>query len=414
MRFLLGILILLAATAGHGQAVGGNGIRPPYQRNKTCEVDQLYGNDLSGACGGTPFRTLTAALSAAASVGVLGSPALVQAWPGTYVQTSTLNIPDNVTLKCVSSGVCSITAAVSSNFDLITLNSRSTLDNWTVILTSTGHFNLRGVVFNNSTFEGNLRFSTIVVDNSTAGDAGSSNVTGVENLLTTTTVRALSTIRSVAILVLSAGQGNKRGVLKATTGTLNMRDVNIDVTRIGAGTGSYIGIESNHAGAFITADSGTVSGATSDIKQTLGSILVGATVLNNFTASDLGFKNAIATAVYVFCDPGLIGQGTKFMSLGCAISSPTTEVQLRMPRAGLAKSIFVHVGTGPGVGKTITFTVRKNGVDTGLLVSLTGTQTTATFDAVSVHFDAADLLSVKSVAETGDSTNAVHLGVEVY
>lgn len=412
----LALLMLLALPAsgqsiGGGGAAGGSGAEVTYHRSQTCEVDPTFGNDLSARCGGPPFRTIPSAVAAATA----GS--LILVWPGVYNLTTHLTLPANTVFRCVSVGSCILQrTGVTADADLLVLNSGSVVDGWFLFLTSTMHVNLRGIVFNDpspATRDGNVRNTFIQVDNSTAGDAGTSNVYGVVSASTTKPQRALPQLRSDTMLVLSAGQGEKRGLKITTNHNFHLRDVNVDVRRTGAGTGSYVGVETTHASAFVSVDSGNISGTTDDVRQTAGQILLGSTVLVNFTASGLGFQNAVATAVYVWCDPGLIGQGTKFLSLGCATSTGT-EVQLRMPRQGLAKSIFVHAGAGPGVGKTVTFTVRKNGVDTGLLVSLTGTQTEATFDAVSVHYDAADLLSVKTVAETGDSTQAVHLGVEVY
>lgn len=70
--------------------------------------------------------------------------------------------------------------------------------------------------------------------------------------------------------------------------------------------------------------------------------------------------------------------------------------------AGLLHSFQVRMETAPGAGKQWTFTVRKNGVDTGLAIVVSGTATTG-FIASSVSVAAGDWLTV-SIQPSGTPT----------
>jgi hypothetical protein len=76
-----------------------------------------------------------------------------------------------------------------------------------------------------------------------------------------------------------------------------------------------------------------------------------------------------------------------------------------MPCAGTLKNFYIKCDAGPGAGVTRTFTIYKNGSDTGLTISLTGSGTGAgissgndTNQAHNVSFVAGDLLSIHTSA----------------
>ena len=74
-----------------------------------------------------------------------------------------------------------------------------------------------------------------------------------------------------------------------------------------------------------------------------------------------------------------------------------TRERVRFPvPAGTAKEFQVGVYDQPGAGSYV-FTVTKNGVDTGLTVTLTGSQTRGSIVA-DVAFSAGDWVDVKAVA----------------
>ncbi len=91
----------------------------------------------------------------------------------------------------------------------------------------------------------------------------------------------------------------------------------------------------------------------------------------------------------------------RYAGLDGALAASATEAiaQQVMPDARDLDSFFVKIQTAPGASKTLTLTVRKNGVDTAITVTLTGTGTGAgitfgSYTGASVSFAAGDKISV--------------------
>lgn len=76
-------------------------------------------------------------------------------------------------------------------------------------------------------------------------------------------------------------------------------------------------------------------------------------------------------------------------------SSGETEAASIMPINCVLKAIYVQSDTNPGSGNTITFTVRKNGADTGLVVSESGTSQTSGSDFDSISYSMWDTAALK-------------------
>lgn len=92
------------------------------------------------------------------------------------------------------------------------------------------------------------------------------------------------------------------------------------------------------------------------------------------------------------------GPGTQYLGLGTAASEGA--VQLGVPQA-TAKRLFITRDVAPGVGTSIAYTLRKNGVDTGIVVTLSGADTSAASSPTeTVGFLAGDKVSIKQ-AMTG-------------
>jgi hypothetical protein len=78
------------------------------------------------------------------------------------------------------------------------------------------------------------------------------------------------------------------------------------------------------------------------------------------------------------------------------------------------KALNVRAVIGPGTSNTDTWTIRKNGIDTPLTVSLTGSQTSTINNNVSVSFQAGDNLSLKVTTSAGSSVSDTVLQVDVF
>jgi hypothetical protein len=86
-----------------------------------------------------------------------------------------------------------------------------------------------------------------------------------------------------------------------------------------------------------------------------------------------------------------------FLASSHAIDWSTTEAQrqIKLTEDVVITGMTFLPTTAPGVGNTRTFTVRKNGVDTGVTLTISGTDTSGTFSG-SVAFADGDLISLKA------------------
>lgn len=371
---------------------------------KVCTVDDVYGSDATGARSGKPFKTITAALAAALSGDC------VYVLPGTYSEAIT--IPDGVSLVGISERAVTLQKlAVTADTTLVTMGQNSRFTGFSMFLTSSQHHTLIGVAWpGQSTQNSSWQNARLTIDNSGAG-AGTSNVYGVYANGTDTVPDITYAAKDLQITVKSTGSGNKRGILVVGATSFNCTGVNIGVT----GGTSCIGAEVNHAGGIIRMSTCTVSGATADISQTLGTISLGGVDLLNANANGLGFNLDLAPASVpmVFAHDGNIVSGTRYLRPGTGPLSSTLVV-VRIPRKAVVRAISVHAATGPGGTRTDTWTVQINGVDTGVTVSLTDGSTDNDNQAVSAGYNGAFDLSVKQVGASGSSSNDVVVVVGIY
>jgi hypothetical protein len=98
----------------------------------------------------------------------------------------------------------------------------------------------------------------------------------------------------------------------------------------------------------------------------------------------------IASAVLVWGDTNIgATTTTRYLTPGYANSvAKTTALQLRMPRSGTLQNFYLRHTSGGGNGNNIVYTFRKNGVATGLTVTLASTAN-----------DASDLVNTVTVAK---------------
>lgn len=371
-------------------------------------VDQVRGDDSTAAVGAFPFQTIGAALVAVAP------GQLVWIAPGIYNET--VIIPADIHVRGMErNSVIIQRAGVAINTDLLTMGDRSSIEDVELVLTSAAHVTLRGVVFpGTSTSNAQLLNVSIVVDNSLAG-AGNSKVVGIEST-GTGVVENVQAVRGSTINVLSVGTGVKRGILVSTASAISVRETTIELVA-GAGGVDYAGVETSHANAVATMIDGRIDGNAvgADILRTLGTLRCVGTYLRNSNAGGLGFTAVIGGWMRSYCDPGGAVNGTRFMYPGTATPVAGSEPSARIAQERrLAKSISVQAVVGPGAARVDTWMVRKNGVDTGLTVSLTGAQTNNTNDTVSVSFNVGDRISVKQVVSAGSTTSEAFVDVEMY
>ncbi|MEI4801744.1 hypothetical protein WAZ07_10465 [Bacillus sp. FJAT-51639] len=370
------------------------------------------GNDSTAFIGGNPFKTINGAITAINAIGATGITILV--FPGVYDET--VVIPNGNSLRGISLLTVIIRQQnVISNTTVLTMGENTRVEDVTVLLTSSNHVNLTGVAFPGTTSQNaRLRTAVITVDNSTASTSGTSNVYAIHSFGTGTPDDSISAVRATTITTRSVGLGNKRAILVDTNPhNFHCRDVNLTTTSLG-GAGSCIGAEVNRAGAELSLRLVSVQGTTADVSQTAGTMILSSANLINSNANNLSFSTVLQPTTILWADPaGLPTGGTRFYRPGTA-SVSATEVFVRLSQKAVIKSLAIRARVAPGGTSTDTWTIRKNGVDTPLTVSLTGAQTSNINNNVSVTFQAGDSISLKLTASTGSNITDTVIQVDVF
>jgi hypothetical protein len=222
----------------------------------------------------------------------------------------------------------------------------------------------------------------------------------------------------------SNGLGKKRGVLVTGAAVVTTRDLNIYVAapRQTTSTGSYVGIETNNSSGQIQCRSTTIgspvttgSFTSSDILQTSGSIEMGpGTDLVNKTAGGQNFTTYVypTTLFYAVIGDLANGPSTGYLAPGAVIASSgaypiPTIINYSIQQKAIMIGLFVRAGTGPGTTggtRTTTITIYKHGSATAFSVTLSGTDTSATYYGSSVDMAQYDNLAVY-VTYTGNNQN---------
>ena len=379
-------------------------------QGNTVLVDAVFGDDGTGARQGPPFKTISAALAAA-------QPGdLVRVRSGTYDES--LVLPPDVSVRGDSTGTVTVQRLnVAAGTDLITMGENCRIEEMALRLTTAAPgVNLRGIVFpGTTTATSKVRTLTLTLDNTAAGDAGpASSLYALHSTGTGQPGVGVDVIRACTITVNGSGAGNKRGLLVDSASQFKSRDVNYVVNRAGAAVGSYIAIETNHAQALARIRLATVQGITADISRTLGTLQLGITDLTSSNSNGRSFTAIIQVPTFVWGESGNLPQGvSRFLRPGSGGVS-VNEIKLRLTQKGVAKNLVVRSSTPPGLGRTDTVIVRKNGVDTILSASLTDNATFTAITEQAVSFAAGDDVSVRVATSPQTGTSELYATFEVF
>lgn len=335
---------------------------------------------------------------------------------------------------------------VTANTSLITMGENTRLENFTIKLTSAGHYTLTGLTFSGTTVTtAKLRTCVVTVDNSGAAYNGVSNVTGVlfsgTGSLTPSSFE-FNSLKGSTINIYSNGGGNKRGVLVNNTNIASIRDMNIYVaqpTSPGAtgatgATGSYVGVETNdpaNAGSIQlrTSSIGTIrtvagnSYTASDILQTTPPTITDPTYLASpgiqvGPGTDLITKSAGGKGVSLWIYPSTLYYGASGTITTARISGymwpgtipfsttypdttvPVAKYRIQQPVILIGMSASCNIIPA---GDSIVITVCKNAAPatgnlisnaTSFTVTLNNTSLNATFYNASVSFNTGDFLNL--------------------
>lgn len=396
-------------------------------------VDAVNGNNSTGSVNGLPFATPEGAISYINTHSLSG----VTVWilPGTYALAAGITVPDNCSLRGMSTQTTKLTLAGSNpggTVTLLTMGTNTRVEDLSLTLTSTNATtNLVGVnTPSNSSTTGKLRSCVITVDNSTLSSTSSTNVYGIYDNGTGTlgpSSFSFNFTRGVTVNVISNGGGNKRAVFVDSANDITFRDTNFYVAAPvnSSSAGSYVGVETTNASSAAQFRTCSISGPTtagsytgSDILQTAptagfvdyGILLGPGTDLINRTAGGKPFTAYITPVTLEYGLQGNLPNSPHYLWVGVQNAPDNTEVFYRVQQKSICYGMGVTLRTAPGTGNSITVTLRKStsstpgsSTATSIAITLSGTAIAGSHYTSSVDFVAGEYLSVEI---DGTSSNA--------
>lgn len=383
----------------------------------TIFVDIVNGNDATGVRGDSAFPFLTVA--AAIAVALAGDTIFVR--PGVYTVTA-FTMPVDVAIVGLGGPQSVVfTATVAANTTLINMANDSRLQNVTVELLSLGHFTLTAVRFAGSQ-SATAQFvdGIVIVDNSGAGAGGSSDLNGID-IGATGNDQHSECVQRVRVFVRSVGQGTKSGIHAQASGEIVVRDSVVRVEKSGGGTGSYRGAETTAASTVLVLKGGIIDGTVQggsasvhdDILQSSGTIRLEDTTLVNNDAGGLGFTSPYSSYEETWFSEGVVNAAARFLFPGTAVPS-ASEIQRSVIRPTIIKAMRVHARIASGGGNSTTWTLRRNGVATGITVTIAGGTTEAVITTVSVSFTIGDDISIQQTQTGGSAAADIAVTLENY
>jgi hypothetical protein len=253
-------------------AIGPSSLASPKLGNVVV-VDQINGNDATGALNGLPFQTVNAAVTYMAGLPLPAGGVTCWIMPGTYALTGGLTIPNTCSLRGLSLQTTRLTWNASvpgGTATMITMGENTRVEDLSLTLTSSdATTNLVGIALPGTTsVTSKLRTSLLTVDNSGLAVGTTTNVYGVlcngAGVLGPATF-SFNMLKGSTINVLSNGGGNKFGLFMPSTSAseISTRDMNIYVAAptTATSTGLYVGIYTDNANSQVQVRTSSVSGA---------------------------------------------------------------------------------------------------------------------------------------------------------
>jgi hypothetical protein len=429
---------------GPGAATGSLAL--PKMGN-TIVVDQINGNDLTGAVNGLPFQTVNAAVT---YMGTIPLPAGgVTCWilPGTYALTGGLTIPNTCSLRGLSLQTTRLTWAASvpgGTATMLTMGENTRVEDLSLTLTSTNATtNLVGVVTPNTTSNtSKLRTAVVTVNNAGLAVGTTTNVYGILDNGTGTLGPATFSFnftRGVTINVLSNGGGAKRGIYVTGANDITFRDTNIYVAAPtdAASMGSYHGVETTNNDADAEFRTCSISGPStaggytgSDILQTAPTIGVitnkgiqlgpGVDLLNK-TAGGKPFTTYVTPTTLIYGLNGNVVAAAHYLWPGVQTASDNTQIFYRFQQKAIVQGMSINMRTAPGGVRTVTVTVLKSttgvvgsGVATVMTATVTGAALSAFQYGVSVDFAQGEYLALQIASVAGTAAQDVVVELDIF
>jgi hypothetical protein len=412
---------------------------PTTPMGKMIRVDSVYGDDLLGSPGNHPYQTVSAAIDAASNA---GTGYTIWVMPGTYNVSNTIQIPTGCTLRGSSFQTTTIQRSnveSVSGASIIKMNENTCVEDLTLILHSADSnvSSLDGVTFGGNSLTSKLISCVLTVNNSTVDSNAETTLTGVSYTGSSlggvdSALFTFNSLKGSTVNIYSNGLGNKRGILVSGASTVTMRDMNIYVAPPADSNslGSYVGIETNHLNAKIQCRSTTISGYTSDIRQSQGSIELGPGVdIINKTAGGLNFTSYVYPTILYYGVKGFLansGLSNSYLWPGTAASDSGGGGRAQYPDSNVAyyraqqKSVifgmYATLASNAGLGHSAIINLKVN--DSNTPFSLTFSNDTSNpasnfYYGGSITLQRYDRISVEVVLDTvatssGQFDNTAH------
>ena len=401
---------------------------PTMPMGKMIRVDSVYGDDLLGSPGTYAYQTVTAAVAAASNA---GPGYTIWVMPGTYNLSNSITIPTGCALRGSSTQttiiqMCNVTTAFTT---LITMGENTRVEDLTFILESSDSNanHLVGIEFpGTTTVTGKVRTCVLTVNNSNVDTSANTTVYGIQATGTGTASFTFNSLKGSTVNIYSNGDGEKRGILVSASNTMTTRDMNIYVAAPpdSNSAGSYIGIETTNSNGKIQCRSTTISGYSSDIKQTQGSIELGPGVdIVNKTAGGCNFTSYVyPTILYYGVKGTLRGSGLTTSYLwpgtgsvddgngGNPIYPDSSVAYYRAQQKSVIIGMYATLACNAGVDQSATVTLQVNDSNTPFSLGFsnnTGPASNYFYDA-SVTLQRFDRISVRLDLNTVTSSNLAH------
>lgn len=297
-------------------------------------VDSVNGNDSTATPGGLPYKTVSAAVSAATSGKTI--------WilPGTYTLSAGLVLPSGIALRGanIQTTILTWSPSTSGIKTLLTMGSNTRVEDLTLTLTtSTPGVNLIGVYFPTTTTTSSKLRTLVINVSSTSGD--STFAYGIYGDGTSTNPKSFQTSSAIRACTVNC-TGNVTGAIRSCyfTGALQFSARDTIFYANGSGSAAnVIGVESTNSGSFIILKTSSVSGSTYDIRQPSGLspstyvIQLNATDLINGTAASNGFTVNTDPNHLLFTSVGNWGASTHYMTPGTIAYNQLSATPIGIP-----------------------------------------------------------------------------------
>ena len=302
-------------------------------------ADWLNGNDATATViNGIPFKTISAALTAAGAAASSVSPYVIWVMPGIYNETLTMQqfvsvvgmSPGAGLFGSPTSGVVIQQLGVTTNTTLVTMAENARLDNVTLLLTSasTTSTTLRGIQFSGT------MSTTSVVNNVTLEinhtGTGTPIINGIYISSAGMPTPEISALRNSTVSVYASGaaggaSATVRGIeMVSPSGIFNASYCNIGVANTGVANVAF-GAETTGNGvlninnSIITAATGAAATANQDINQTVAN-----TLTLNYTKLARGTANGV----------NFVSTPSSFLSWSFAGTETTSVAQVMLLGGG--------------------------------------------------------------------------------